>query len=458
MNKIKCISLNVFGLLLCGVIFWVDAFTLISAASGMPYVVAILISICTPQIRCIISLATLCSLLTILGYFLSPEIVELWDASAHRFLTLCVIWVTTGIVVGYKRIEENLKEAKKTYQSMFLNSQAGLSRTKLTDGKFLEINDRLVEMFGYDDTEDFKANYSAIKCYADEGERERLMGLLKMSGTVDNFTTRALRKDGSVFWIQLCARVNQEQGFIDVVSLDIDELKLAEDKLFKNKEKLLRLNEDLHQLISETARIEDKERKQYSEILHDVIGQNLVLIKMNLESGLEECCPHEIEGHAAISKAFLLLQDTIEKTRSITTELYPSILDNNGLVSALEWYKQNVLETMGISVNLDLDETVEELTQRSKRTIYRLIKECLQNIIKHAEASNVFVTCHPDSGMFKLSITDDGVGFDEKETDTKHGLGLLMMREQAVSLDAEFNIHSQTGKGTAVSVTIPFQQ
>lgn len=451
MNKNMYILHHVLGLLLCGVIFLFDIFTPLGVASGILYVVVILISIYTSQIRRIVSLATLCSLLTILGYFLSPENGELWKASANRFLTLFAIWATTGIVLSYKRIEESLKEARKTYQSMFLNSQAGMSRTRISDGRFLEINDRLVEMFGYKDTVDFKNNYSAIESYADPKERVRLLGLLIKSDTVDNFITEARRKDGSTFWIQFSARVNKEQGFIDVVSLDIDELKLAEEKLLQSKE-------DLHLLIAETTRIEDKERKRYSEILHDVIGQNLVLIKMNFENCLETCNLDKTEKGDAISKAFLLLQDTIEMTRSITAELYPSILDNKGLVSALEWYKQNVMETMGINVVLDFDMTIEGLTKDSERTVYRLIKECLQNIIKHARTSNVYITCHLDSDMLKLSIKDDGVGFNEKELDSKHGLGLLLMREWAASLNGELDIRSQAGEGTEVSVAIPFQQ
>ncbi|MBE9529549.1 MAG: PAS domain S-box protein [Proteobacteria bacterium] len=152
-----------------------------------------------------------------------------------------------------KRAEGELKEAKETYQGMFQNSLVGLSRTRLSDGKFMEFNDRLVTMFGYADREDFALRYNAVKCYAQPGERERLLGLLKEDGKVENFITLARRKDGSTFWIQLSARIDKEKGYVDVVSLDADTEIKAKEEIRVSEEKYRALFEESNDVVFVTT-------------------------------------------------------------------------------------------------------------------------------------------------------------------------------------------------------------
>jgi PAS domain S-box-containing protein len=152
-----------------------------------------------------------------------------------------------------KRTENELKEAKETYQGMFQNSLVGLSRTRLSDGKFIELNDRLVAMFGYADREDFALRYNAVKCYALEGERERLLGLLKEDGKAENFVTLARRKDGSTFWIQLSASIEKEKGYVDVVSLDVDTEIRAKEKIRASEEKYRTLFEESNDVLFVTT-------------------------------------------------------------------------------------------------------------------------------------------------------------------------------------------------------------
>ena len=137
-----------------------------------------------------------------------------------------------------KRTEKALKEAKETYEGMFLNSMVGMSRSRLSDGKFLEFNDRLVEMFGYNDREDFEMNTSALKCYANSRARERVLGIIKQFGEANNIETLARRKDGSTFWVQFSGNVDKEEGYLDSVSLDVTERKEAEEKLKGERERL----------------------------------------------------------------------------------------------------------------------------------------------------------------------------------------------------------------------------
>jgi PAS domain S-box-containing protein len=152
-----------------------------------------------------------------------------------------------------KKAESELKRAKETYQGIFQNSQVGLSRTRLSDGKFMEFNDRLVSMFGYTDREDFVLRYNAVKCYALPGERDRLLHLLNESGSAESFITLARRKDGSTFWIQLSARMDKEQGYVDVVSLDIDREKRADEEIKASEHRYRTLFEESNDLVFVTT-------------------------------------------------------------------------------------------------------------------------------------------------------------------------------------------------------------
>ena len=237
------------------------------------------------------------------------------------------------------------------------------------------------------------------------------------------------------------------------------ERKRAEEALVHKKDEVDRLNDELHRLILKISNIEDKERKYFSEMLHDVVGQNLVGIKLGLESGLKRCCPEGAENNAHISKSLSLLGDTIQATRSMTAELYPSILDNMGLVSALEWYTQRVMEALGIKVVMHMNAGGDALDEDAKRTVFRFAKECFQNITKHARAKNVELTCRGDDGLIELSISDDGMGFDTEAVKGKgQSLGFMLMREWATSLGGKLDIRSKPGRGTLISLELPLVQ
>ncbi len=134
-----------------------------------------------------------------------------------------------------RQIENELRENEDRYRNLFQNAQVGLFRTRVEDGKILESNDRLVEMFGYEDRKEFVGRYYTSKNYVDPGTREKMLEIIENNGRVENFEARFYRKDGSAFWAKYSAHIDREKGWIEGVAEDITDLKEAQKE---NKNRL----------------------------------------------------------------------------------------------------------------------------------------------------------------------------------------------------------------------------
>lgn len=207
----------------------------------------------------------------------------------------------------------------------------------------------------------------------------------------------------------------------------------------------------------ELSKVEDRERRRFAELLHDDIGQNLVIIKMLCESVINDSHNESKNRNERIYKVISLLNRTIQTARSMTAGLYPAALEDLGLEYAVKWYIESVLDFFGIEIILNVDEKVEEVSNDFKRLMFRIIQESLQNILKHAEASTVDVQCWREAGYVKLTIKDNGKGFSVEKVKNRagRGIGLMLMKEKTESLMGSFNLRSAPGDGTVIHVELP---
>ncbi|HOJ62447.1 MAG TPA: PAS domain S-box protein, partial [bacterium] len=137
-----------------------------------------------------------------------------------------------------KQAEEKIRQSEESYRNIFQNAQVGLFRTRISDGKILESNDQLARMFGYNNREEFIAEYATWKNYVDPGTRERMLEQIHQNGFIENFEARFYRKDRSIFWARYSARLYPEQGWIEGVAQDITEHKRVEEERAKLQEQL----------------------------------------------------------------------------------------------------------------------------------------------------------------------------------------------------------------------------
>jgi signal transduction histidine kinase len=213
---------------------------------------------------------------------------------------------------------------------------------------------------------------------------------------------------------------------------------------------------ELKHLSARLLEAQEDERRLISRELHDEVGQALagVLVEManlsNLIRNREE---------AALSKKVdeikRLLEESIGVVRNMALLLRPSMLDDLGLVPALQWQAREASKRSGLWVKVAAEEVSDELTEDHKTCIYRIVQEALHNIVQHANARNVRITVTQEPDRLLLSIQDDGRGFNPPQ---ERGMGLIGMEERVSALGGRLVVESASGEGTVLRVVLPLPQ
>jgi signal transduction histidine kinase len=197
---------------------------------------------------------------------------------------------------------------------------------------------------------------------------------------------------------------------------------------------------------------QEQERRLLARELHDETGQALTSILLGLKP-LEETLAGQ-QGAVALAELRELVVDALQNVRRLAVELRPAVLDDFGLVPALERLAESVAEQSGIRIDFNSALGEVRLPSDVESSLYRVVQESLTNIIKHADASNISVSVvRRESGVAAV-IEDDGAGFDQR-TVREDGIGILGMRERLALIDGRLEIESRKGVGTTVVAEVP---
>jgi signal transduction histidine kinase len=211
--------------------------------------------------------------------------------------------------------------------------------------------------------------------------------------------------------------------------------------------------EALQELSARLRAAQEDERKHIARDLHDEVGQALtgVLLEMANLSTLIRAQKIELLEPKAI-EIKKLIEDSIAVVRNMALLLRPAMLDDLGLLPALQWQAREITRRSGIRVKIAAEGIPETLPDDLKTCIYRVVQEALHNAVQHAQAHLVRVSVRLDQGHIYLSIQDDGKGFHPKE---ERGMGLLGMEERVSHLGGSFALESEPGEGAILRVILP---
>jgi signal transduction histidine kinase len=205
----------------------------------------------------------------------------------------------------------------------------------------------------------------------------------------------------------------------------------------------------LQELSAKLVRAQEDERRALSRELHDEVGQSFSAVLMEVENVLDLEPAAEVRPRLEALRS--LAENGMNEIRNMALLLRPSMLDDFGLVPALNWQARETAKRTGMRVQVD-SEVEDELPEEHKTCIYRIVQEALNNCSRHAQATTVQVSVRGQDGQILLNVQDDGSGFDPRRV---RGLGLLGMEERVRHLGGTFEIDSRPGRGTLLNIALP---
>jgi len=285
----------------------------------------------------------------------------------------------------------------------------------------------------------------ALERFGLTGQTTRHMG--------GNTMVTGMRADGSEFPAE--ASISQvsenDRKLFTVILRDITER-------VRTEEALRRSQLELRQLATAAHSVREQEKARIARELHDELAQGMTAMKMDLTWLQDRLPPGQDALAEKLAKTQATLDVTVAATRRISADLRPMMLDDLGLIPAVEWLVQNFMERTGITCDLDIGARSIELPDTYATAIFRILQESLTNAARHAQASLVEINLALASGEIRLTVRDDGRGFSTDDPRKPNSYGLLGLRERAYLLGGEAMIDSAPGRGTTIAVSIPLEQ
>lgn len=228
----------------------------------------------------------------------------------------------------------------------------------------------------------------------------------------------------------------------------------------KHTERVLRETETrVREISSELLDAQEIERRRISMELHDDLGQTLNVMKLHLRFIEKRLNENQVEIRGECEELLAFMDQLIEDVRRLSHNLSPTVLEDIGLTASLQWLTINLTKNPDMKVTSDIAEIDDLIHAKNRIVIYRVIQEALTNILKHAQAENVFFVVQRCDDKVIFLIEDDGRGFDLESSSIKdisdQGFGLKTMNERVSTIDGFFELWSQKGMGTRIIISVP---
>jgi PAS domain S-box-containing protein len=368
--------------------------------------------------------------------------------------------VSAGAVIsfGFERLRrererrrlvaERLRISEERYREMFENAHDAIWLQDL-QGRITMANSACAEITGYAPEELVGMRAKDLLSGESLNKARQVRRRLMAGETINEpYEQEVVKRDGTpaLLWLtpSLITSQGRPVGF-QLIARDITERAQMQDNL------------DFY--LQQVTRAQEHERQRIAQELHDETAQSLMFIAQRLDRMASTAGgSHHKDGASELQEVRETVVEALMELRRLAQDLRPRILDDMGLVPALEWLADDLPQQYGIDAHVEVDGTLPRFSEEAQLLLFRIAQEALRNVGKHSGATRATVSVRAHDQL-EMTIADNGYGFELPKAvgdlAATGKLGLLGMHERARLLGGTLNIHSEPGKGTTVVVEVP---
>jgi len=355
----------------------------------------------------------------------------------------CYLWAANDITER-KHAEEALRASESRFSIAFNSNPMLATISMLEGGRFLAVNDSFISLTGYSRAEAVGHTALELNLWPNPEVRRKVMEKLKREKRVRDFEAGIRLKNGEERMLLLSVEKIELDGQVCL-------LHVANDVTLRN-----RAEEALRALSARLRSAREEEGTRIAREIHDELGGALTGLKWDLEriNTMLATATDFSDVHKRIDSMTTTIEATINTVRRIASELRPGVLDDLGLVAAIEWQVQQFQARTGLKCHWTNTVNELELDREKATAVFRILQEILTNVLRHAQAANLYVKLSRTKHHFELEVKDDGRGITRNQRMNSRSLGLLGMKERALLVGGEVRITGKEGHGTTVLVRV----
>ena len=382
----------------------------------------------------------------------SSEIPLMRDGSTPRIVQIEAVALGSGQecrialidITVRKETEEALHNSEARYRNLFEMESDSVLMHYWETGRIIDANSAAIKMYGYSKEEFLQIKHIDISAEPFNTEKS-----IRNNETVIPLRLHR-KKDGTVFPVEISV------SYFDYVGRKVHVAVIRDiTERLRSEERLIELNKKLRALGEHLQKVQEGERLAMARDIHDDIGQNITVLKLDLE-WIERRIPADcLDLNERVKEMHTSVDQLTSKVQRIAADLRPPLLDSMGLSAAIEWYAAEFSARSGLECYVMLNEDIDPLDQYTATAVMRIVQEGLTNVVRHARATEVSVSlCKKNRNLF-LEISDNGCGIAAEQIAASDAYGIMGMQERARICRGEIAFKGKPGCGTILQLTVP---
>lgn len=433
--KYKSIA-RLFVLFLLLLIFLMDISVSLGVAVGVLYVFPLYILFNYKESKLLITTSIVSVLLISVGFVLSPPKEDEYFSIiiANRIISIFIVLISTGILNRNIKLALQSKQNDLRFKLLYKKSIIAMATTDLKTGEIININQAAIDLFGYKNKQEALLTFKSDNHYENIADKQTILTILKEKNEVKDFLVKFKRLDGTIFWVEISAKVFKPESYIECVFYDVKEKVKAKHLLEKTlKEKDVLLNEIHHRVKNNLQIIWGMLDLQQSKSTNAVVKSSLEDSKIRI-------------------KTIGLLHENLYNASDYININFSKYIENLIVcLNSIHYRKDKRISVINKVENINYDFEISI-------PLFLIVSEVISNVYKHAfldkEAGIININGHKiNDTSYVIIIADNGIGYDTSQI-FYNSIGMRLIKSLADQIDAELEIFSEINKGTTYKLTI----